>query len=322
MRPAEAPGRTAEFGVVTVLMFALLALSWACGDGASDDEDVADAGPPPTTSCSQPGTLLIDGECVTLRGVSCTEDAECGVFDRCTAGVCAPLTADLAIALVSDDPPSMPTFTGEISVAFGGWGGGLFDGDGDGRLELLIGSPDGGSVVLSDTLEPSNLTLPSELDGRDLYLAQAIDLDSDGAHEVLVAGYDTIGIVDWGPDGATFEDLESVAPPVEECSLSMLMPIDLDGDGDLDVYASCMVFTRGGLALADMAIARPPRQNYALMREDDGSWRFEDELSPLDEASTLAVALMDWNDDGAIDIVLPNDHPRSPTRRFRRTRTS
>ena len=281
-----------------------------CSSESNESEDVGADTPIIRTSCPEPGTVLVDARCEDRRGIECGSDSECGTFDVCDNGICSRVTPDLETELVPDFPAPGPNVEDpEILVSPAGWGGALFDGDGDGTLDVLVGGPAGFVRLLDSDLSPhSELVLPEALQTREIYLGHAIEIDGDAGHELVVAGTDWLGIIDWGGEAPTFLELSSNLPVDEPCNLAMAMPTDLDDDGDLDLYVACMVHHYGNIALSDVAVENPPRKNFAVRQVAPDEWVFDPALSPLDQASTLAVGLLDWNDDGATDLLLPNDH--------------
>ena len=198
----------------------------------------------------------------------------------------------------------------DIPVSFGGWAGTFFDGDGDQELELLLGGPAGQSMIFdSELVAHPTLTLPPEFEDLEIVSVHAFDADGDLDHELFVAGEGTLGIIDWADGTAEFTDLLDLVPAGSgECAPGGLLAADLDDDGDLDVHLGCVVRARGTFNLGQLGAANPPRLNFSLIQED-GEWTYDDSLSPLDQASTLAINHLDWDRDGDLDIVLLNDHP-------------
>lgn len=298
MRPKRSLRTTLPILVLTILV-----------GGCEEDPPRDDTSP----WCAVPGTLRVDGECENRRGASCVADDDCGSFDECLDGTCSPLGEDLELRLVADHPPAADAvgYDSGAEVSIGAWGGAVVDLDGDGRLEVVSGGPLGDVRVYDGDLEERSVDLPTELSSADVYAAYGLDLDGDLDHELVVSTNDHLGLVDWRAGTAVYTDLSAALPTDEPCFVGVPLPADLDGDGDLDLYVSCLVNHEGRANPSQVALDNPPRHNFSLIQDSPGEWHRDDELTPGEPASTLAVASIDWNDDGALDIVIANDHPVS-----------
>lgn len=286
----------------------VLACLAACSsEGPNNGERDADDA---TLSCPEPGTLPVGDTCEDRRGDPCDADSECGIFDVCRSGTCRPIGADLDLLLVADHPPAARTVSEDdgITLSPASWGGAIFDGDGDRVLEVFSGGPAGNNRLLDGSMAPAALELPPEIAELGVYLAHALDLDGDLDHELLVAAPDRLLIIDWRAGRPEVTDLSHTLPSDDPCNPGMMMPVDLDDDGDLDLYVACLIYHEGNVDIGTVAFENPPRENFAILQDAPDDWRFDDTLSAMDQGSTLAVGVLDWNDDGALDLVLPNDH--------------
>ena len=108
----------------------------------------------------------------------------------------------------------------------------LVDLDGDGDLEIIAGNDEGLLHVLHhDGTEMASYDVGDDIRGG----ISVADLDDDGSHELLFAGYDDMIHV-WNP----MDNVELDGWPVDMEYNSLTEPVtaDLDNDGDLEVVAA------------------------------------------------------------------------------------
>ncbi len=190
--------------------------------------------------------------------------------------------------------------------------------DGDGDLDLIVGGVgvrmyrnDGPNpytgVTFTDVTAQAGLTALADLP----YFATAVgDLDRDGWLDILISplkfesplpgagmpGF-FLPILLRGKGGLTFEDVSSALPPLTPAPVYVASLVDLDNDGDLDIY-----FGR------DFGQLIGPNQ---LLRNDltglGGALKFTNVsvLSGADVAgNTMGLGLGDYDRDGRIDILM------------------
>lgn len=87
--------------------------------------------------------------------------------------------------------------------------------------------------------------------------------------------------------------------------------LDIDGDGDLDLY----VASGGG---GDLEGAEPLLQDRLYLNDGKGNFNYKKDRLPRITSSTKAIAPMDWDEDGDLDIFVggrttPGQYPLAPT---------
>lgn len=178
-----------------------------------------------------------------------------------------------------------------------GWGLGLVDGDGDGDLDVFLsGSIDGPPACLFDNIStPGVVAFDLRpvfcVRDRDVISASAVDVDDDGRQELVLGTADGPLLWRLHPEVAVTE-LPDDDPP---CVASNVLAIDLDSDGDRDLLAGCQT-VRG--------FGRPAQRvrDRAWLQTADG-WEPLDEPW-LREGNTLALGLVDRDDDGLLDVAV------------------
>ena len=182
-----------------------------------------------------------------------------------------------------------------------GWGFGLVDADGDGDLDVLLS----GSRVGPPACVFENLSVVGEvrfadrplacLRGVDVIGAYAAALDADGRDALVVATTDGPLLWRFGPTPSQ-EALPTTDPP---CIASNAQAIDLDSDGRMELVLACQHVVRVG---------RP------TLRVRDQAWRRDErgEWTPIDEpwlrtGNTLALGVIDRNEDGRLDLAVVVD---------------
>lgn len=240
-------------------------------------------------------------------------------------------SADIIVDDVTTDPdgsadaPRIGQLLGEPSTPFAhtfaydrlddplaiGPGGGLVDIDDDGDLDVFLGDTPGGTGACvyrnrSQRGTPRFEPIPSlcAIDWPRRVTVAATVPTPDG-DRVLVGGY---RFLSWLPDvtdptGATPPNLLEVFDGDDQrrrCNVSSVTPLDLDLDGEFELYVGC------GHSAATSG--RVP--NFALELDPTGgvtAWPTEALGALADEGATLAVAVVDANSDGFLDVYVLND---------------
>lgn len=182
-----------------------------------------------------------------------------------------------------------------------GWGFGWIDADGDGDLDVLLSGAASGppACLFENTSVVGDVRFADRpldcLRSVNVIGAFAVELDGDARDELLVAT--TSGPVLWRfwPTPSQ-QALPATDPP---CSASNAQAIDLDGDGRNELVLACQHIVRAG---------RP------TLRVTDQAWRYEPDgtWTPLDEpwlgsGNTLALGVLDRNEDGLLDLAVVVD---------------
>ncbi len=287
------------------------------------------------TECD-PGAECEAFACADVGPASCEADTDCGYLWRCSdAGTCARCLSDVDCPahLVCSEAACVPgetplvtfevvdlgelndhgqSYLGPDDVGYGA-GATLFDMDGDGDLDVALGrhaASDPAVCVYENLSTPGSYRFERvegvcdlQLPGRGLVGA---DLDRDGTDELVVLDERSIVIVRVGrePRVVTLFNTDDAAQTGLDCAAGSAVPVDLDLDGDLDLYIGCQ--TEFDASITDVTM----RHNLAFEQLDDGSFARID--LPLDDplvgsGVTLAIAVVDLDDDGLLDMVLAND---------------
>ncbi len=286
-----------------------------CGFGAFCEEQTCTEGCREDRHCEDPATCT-DGECV-LPPDACQGHGDCRPEQRCRNGRCLaraePLEgfrverrfpADLSdhtVALAGEGPPDF------------GYGAGLFDWDGDLDLDLFVGT----SVAAAFGSSPACIYRNESTEGRLVFSpvveecrptlinrnsAYGLDLDSDGHHELLVLGRGVVELHRFHPFRST-TDLMALLDEGDarrQCMAGAALFVDLDLDGRGDVLVGCQLDEVDGQSVS--------KTNLAWRQTVTGDFEvLPSSLLLEEEASTLALGILDLNDDGLLDIVYAND---------------
>ena len=190
-------------------------------------------------------------------------------------------------------------------------GGGFLDIDGDGDIDVFMGrfgaeGPE--ACVYRNVSEPGapRFTCVAPMPFVDfLTVAQGIDIDGDGADELIVAGAGYLRLERFVPERSTMDLLPELTGS-RVCVPASVLPFDLDRDGLLDLVIGC----RSGRSQRTLSASS---RNYVLRQRTDGTFELMLPVpagtAPLltETGSTLAFGVDDVNDDGLLDLVLIYD---------------
>ena len=278
-----------------------------CAQGAC--VDVGEARCSSDAECGYRWRCLSDGVC---HDRECLEHADCAQDRWCRAGVCAARAAEIGTLRFGriDAPGIRDHWTGEVKTY--GAGGGLLDIDGDGDEDLFLGGwdLDAGSppCLYRNVSSPGAIafTPVEEYCGHHLgkvVSAGGVDVDNDGRDELLLLGHEVQRLVRFHPEPSV-TDLRDAIPrgdPRRACLAGAYAATDLDHDGLVDLLFGCQSLKQP---------RRIDQHNIALRQTAAGDFAlFSDPLYDAleDDGVTLAVGVIDIDDDGLQDIVVVND---------------
>ena len=289
-------------------------------DCTTDDEC------PEGQRCSA-GGVCFAGECSDHQ--DCPDNERCAM-DRCVARV-APevgvMFERIQIAHVHDhnstllDPETnWPTAGASADMGFGG---ALFDIDGDLDLDLFVGSQGdqiGGTpaCIFINESTPAQLRFQPDREfcqRRTTSLASGFgtDINADGFHELVVSGLYVVELHVFHPERRII-DLLALLPendPRRRCFASSAISTDLDYDGRLDLVIGCAV------GPMDEEIGTDPTnyRNLAFLIDETGkpqllersAWNKDQPLLLEAEGVTLGLGSADINHDGLLDLLVNED---------------
>jgi hypothetical protein len=278
-------------------------------------------------------TCREDAQCGFLRrcgpsghcmGSACLSHADCDAQNRCFDRRCVPLT----------DPPHGIFFERRFNIgptehvipsAFNdigyGFGGGLFDIDADGDLDLFLGArrnyehESSPPCIFRNNSTPGDLVLEPieaycQLRTDDPLSGYSLDVENDGYHELLVLGRFTIKLWRFHPEVLEIDLLAQLREDDSRrrCEAGAAVIADLNSDGRFDITVGCQESTAGQL---------PGRnKNMTFIQDESGTLVLRAGPPPAgrgqttfyqDDGSSLAIAQIDHDDDGLLDYIVAND---------------
>ena len=196
------------------------------------------------------------------REETCRSHADCGLESRCAPGGRCLQRPQPELGVVferrfaaglTDHHAAEPTgMTGGY-----GFGGGFFDLDRDGDLDLYLGdrrrqdTPTDDAVILENRSYPGRLRFVPRPDLLQANPAQypsafGLDIENDGYHELLRLGDGSILLERFHPERSTTELIDALPAehPGRICFAGAAVAEDIDHDGRLDLWIGCQLSER------------------------------------------------------------------------------
>lgn len=191
-------------------------------------------------------------------------------------------------------------------------GGATADFDADGDLDIMVGRRGAPNLLLRNDGTGRFEDVAPELGvagpARGMHGSPAwADVDADGDLDLIVAGHGAIPDTGFDPetsgpgepsllflahDGGFRDASDQLPQRLHDAYTFVLTPLDLDNDGDLDLYAA-----------NDFGRRHVP---CLLLWNEGGTWVLDNGASNLDlPLSAMGTGVGDVNQDGAWDLLLP-----------------
>lgn len=306
-------------------------LFFTCRDGACVETTCG------TDADCGAGNRCEDARCVEVGDTQCVGDDDCGFrwrcgdAGRCLFGECEGhpdcgdgewcrenlcVRARDHVGEVRFERTLAAPLTDHQAGSFDflyGWGGALLDADGDGDLDVFLGTLDPGAgnspaCLYRNESEGQLAFGEGECEGwGEPRFGVAMDLESDGTHELVTAGRHHLRLHRFAPAPTTTDLLALLAEedPRRLCDAGAALPFDLDLDGHLDLVVGC---TR---TRTDETVDGGYPNLALRWNPDTGAFEpFPDaHTDPVlaDPGYTLALGALDVDRDGLLDLLVAND---------------
>lgn len=183
--------------------------------------------------------------------------------------------------------------------------------DNDGDLDIFVADNNTPFFLINDgsgnfTRNTDRLT--SDINGKSLFTAEMIDIDSDGYIDLIVAGHEFEGmdsIIYWGSSSGTYQSTnKTVLPSIAgQETIVDIDSEDINNDGLKDI-----VLTRTGGGNNNYYIGY-----YIQLIQNNGSRQFTDTSSNITSNADADadewidwIRIQDYNNDGHLDIIEDN----------------
>ena len=196
--------------------------------------------------------------------------------------------------------------------AYGDYGFGVtpFDMDGDGDLDLFIGSQGRGGPQDTPSCIYRNESVPSQprFERDDFFCGFkrpgisggfGTDLEGDGYHELIMTGMRTIRIQRFHPR-LELIDLHSLIPqddPRASCNVGAALSLDFDLDGRIDVFIRCQFDDIATAIRATTCCFASSKGDFEYVQPS--AWSRTDPILLEAWGSTLGLGAGELNGDGS-----------------------
>lgn len=185
--------------------------------------------------------------------------------------------------------------------------------DNDGDLDIFVADNNVPFFLINDgsgnfTRNTDRLT--SEINGKSLFTAELIDIDSDGYIDLIVAGHEFEGmdsIIYWGSSSGTYQSTNKTILPAVAGQETI---VDIDAEDINNDGRKNIVLTRTGGGNNNFYVGY-----YIQLIQNDGDHQFTDATSNITSNSDENGGWIDWiriqdyNNDGHLDIIEDNAAP-------------
>lgn len=299
-------------------------LESACSQGVcvATAEVECRVGPCVASSQCDPNT----GRCVIEPqpdGMSCSDDNVCTAGDRCEDSVCVPTEAvpwegeacSEGICFVDVTEASGVDFIGRPpSINAHGGPTALFDIDGDGDLDLLVGTEttplrlyeNDGSGRFTDITAAAGLSGVEQSSDQRLFAFAVGDIDNDGDPDLYIGMQDAEDYLFANDGSGRFSDVTATSGLVGTRPTNGADFGDFDEDGDLDLYV-------GHYIREPRFPFHVPEPNALYLNRGDGTFeevtrQYRVGGGDIGGAGTsLVVRWTDYDQDGDLDLLECND---------------
>ncbi len=265
----------------------------------------------------------------------CTSHQACGARFRCVRGACVdrPEARDgfvferVHVPGLHEHWSSMPILFGvgiEFSSVVGnlGFGGALFDMDGDHDLDVFVGTQGHGMPDISPACIYENRSQPTRMHFEPVsaycdetreempHSGFGVDVEGDGYHELVMMGVHIMELHRFYPEREVI-DLRALVPTEDgraNCNPGSGLSADINRDGRVDLVLGCQhgPINEPPNAVYHLVFLQSATGGFELLERQD--WDRDRPILLHAHAVTLGLGGSDVNDDGLLDLLVCEDH--------------